>query len=443
MDKFEKIVKQSVEHYEVPYSEDAWKSLSKKMGPEKGLATKWTLGLSAAAIVIICGAIWFNTPSADDSNSELSMIDQTEKNTITPRPNNVNQNNEITAPVSANESDEPRHIDEPIHIDEPNVQSDAETGSESESSDSGTDDAATENPNDGLHPVDALSNTGETPELQSSQSEGDLVIEEETVDYSKFDLKVITDQDKICYGKKVLFTPSIPKIKALYQWDLGDGTIEIANFVDHIYEKPGTYQVKLQLLDPKTKEVVNTAPVKEVEVFELPQNHINYEMERSIIPTVYFSQNIADGEQIIWEIAGLHRASTSTFSYEFKKKGNYLVKCTIVNEFGCSTTKSEKINIEEDYNLLAPNTFTPNGDTKNETFIPKALLVNNLPFTMTIYDKSGNLVFQTTDTNIPWDGLYTKDLLPAPDGSYIWIVKLTNDNGEEEVYQGTILLMRP
>ena len=74
----------------------------------------------------------------------------------------------------------------------------------------------------------------------------------------------------------------------------------------------------------------------------------------------------------------------------------------------------------------------------NETFIPKALLVTTAPFIMTIYDKSGKLVFETNDVSRPWDGLYKKDFLPAPTGSYVWVVSITNELGVKEVYKGTI-----
>ena len=60
MDKFEKLIKDSVQGYEAPYNPDAWKSLNKKLGPSKGTITKWIVG-SAAAIALIAVSYNFMT----------------------------------------------------------------------------------------------------------------------------------------------------------------------------------------------------------------------------------------------------------------------------------------------------------------------------------------------------------------------------------------------
>ena len=98
--------------------------------------------------------------------------------------------------------------------------------------------------------------------------------------------------------------------------------------------------------------------------------------------------------------------------------------------------------IEKDYNLLAPTAFSPNEDNLNDFFIPKALPVLNLPFTMTIYDRQGKMVYQTSDANQPWNGLCTKDQVPAPDGVYIWVVQLTTESGEVELYQDQVTIAK-
>jgi len=443
MDRFEKIIKETVEQYEVPYSSEAWEALSKKMGPEKGLTTKWMVGV-AAGIIIIAGITWFsaendvitkqNAININNNSSHQTSIDKVESQIIPQETKNIAELTNTDSPLNQSKNTQPTNTSNQVISNADDV-------------DQGVEPSA--NPNLGTEKITSLNHEPNMvqpeallpEETQSALNEGDNV-----VDYRSINLSILSDLDKLCEGKSVLLKPSVPKIKAIYQWDLGDGTIIKGSFVDHKYVKPGIYTVQLNLLDSETHQVLSSAPSKDIIVVAKPENIIDIEMRNaSAIPTAYFSQlAVVDDNkmQIMWEIENTYRVSSNQFSYEFKKKGTYLVKCTIVNEFGCSRTAKEVIRIENDYNLLAPNTFSPDGDGLNETFIPKALEIYPYPFTMTIYDRSGKMVFQTTDANRPWDGLYTEDLMPAPAAPYVWVVNLTNEKGEPETYQGTVLIKR-
>ena len=54
--------------------------------------------------------------------------------------------------------------------------------------------------------------------------------------------------------------------------------------------------------------------------------------------------------------------------------------------------------------LFVPNTFTPNGDFKNDVFNVSAL--NYQTFELNIYNAYGTILFSTTDPEIAWDGTY-------------------------------------
>ena len=444
MDKFEKIIKESVEHYEVPYSDDAWKALSKKMGPEKGLMTKWIIGV-AAGLVLISGAVWFSTSDVIEDTNNLSSVQETTVNNTVPALSNNNTNSD-TKIVTEHNTVEPETAeinDIESHTAEPYAEPASEERTTAQTHESITTPTPFPTVEDRESSISQIEIHENTIEPNVSKAEGELVFDEATLDYSKLDLNIVTDKNEVCFGKPVLFKPSIPKIKAIYQWDLGDGNVIEANFVDHIYDEPGHYVVKLQLLDTKTKKVLKSTETKTVTVQALPENHIDYEFVQTAIPTIYFSQNTKPGYKVIWDIENEGRITGHNFSYEFRKEGTYLVKSTVFNALGCSTTSTETVRIEDSYNLLAPKGFSPNGDGTNETFIPKALETGDVQFTMKIFSRTGDLVFQTSDANSPWDGLYTKDLTPAPETTYIWVVELTNDSGKQEVYKGTVILIRP
>lgn len=121
--------------------------------------------------------------------------------------------------------------------------------------------------------------------------------------------------------------------------------------------------------------------------------------------------------------------------------GEYSISVT-VNENDCSITKTESIQISDDYNLLAPNAFSPNSIiSENQTFMPYALTVREVKFKLIILDpKDGGLIYETDNSSMAWDGVDKRNGQQAPANQiYIWKVKLENPlPGEANEYKGTI-----
>jgi gliding motility-associated-like protein len=65
---------------------------------------------------------------------------------------------------------------------------------------------------------------------------------------------------------------------------------------------------------------------------------------------------------------------------------------------------SAYITIIVEGSFYVPNTFTPNGDYINQIFKPVCMKVYD--YTMMIFDRWGNHIFTTTDTEIGWDGTF-------------------------------------
>jgi gliding motility-associated-like protein len=86
----------------------------------------------------------------------------------------------------------------------------------------------------------------------------------------------------------------------------------------------------------------------------------------------------------------------------------------------------KEINIPDKFSIYVPNTFTPNQDKSNEVFYPvisKAIISDSYEFK--IYDRWGELVFESRDRTKGWNGFYGNKL--APDGTYIWKLSVIDD----------------
>lgn len=111
---------------------------------------------------------------------------------------------------------------------------------------------------------------------------------------------------------------------------------------------------------------------------------------------------------------------------------NGCYKISAVDEVGNESLLSEAICAETCAIYELPNTFTPNGDGANDSFVPrKNLFIDAVNFT--VYNRWGNLVFKTNDPELNWDGRDLKDA-PVDDGTYYYVCDLIQSNdGLEEV----------
>ena len=88
--------------------------------------------------------------------------------------------------------------------------------------------------------------------------------------------------------------------------------------------------------------------------------------------------------------------------------------------------------------LYIPNTFTPNGDGKNDIFLAYGNSVAK--FRMRIYNQWGEYYFESTSLDNGWDGRYRGNL--QPNGVYVYYIDVTFNSGATKLYKGTITLLK-
>jgi len=89
-------------------------------------------------------------------------------------------------------------------------------------------------------------------------------------------------------------------------------------------------------------------------------------------------------------------------------------------------------------NVYVPTAFTPNSDGTNDGFHPVSVAVQD--YSLAVYNRWGQLVFQTTDQNASWDGSYGG--APSPSGIYMYMVTFTDFQSRSYKKNGTVQLMR-
>ncbi len=88
--------------------------------------------------------------------------------------------------------------------------------------------------------------------------------------------------------------------------------------------------------------------------------------------------------------------------------------------------------------IFIPAAFTPNGDGRNDMLFVRGNPIEEIFFA--VYDRWGELVFQTTDKNIGWDGRFNGQELP-PD-VYGYYLEVTCIDGMEFAKQGNVTILK-
>ncbi len=113
-----------------------------------------------------------------------------------------------------------------------------------------------------------------------------------------------------------------------------------------------------------------------------------------------------------------------------------------VNDGYCSKTVTIQVVVIdsqcEESDVFIPNTFTPNGDGHNDLLYVGGYLINELYFA--VYNRWGELVFETNDKNKGWDGMYKGR--PADVGVFGYYLKAKCPNGREIFKKGNVTLIR-
>jgi gliding motility-associated-like protein len=122
----------------------------------------------------------------------------------------------------------------------------------------------------------------------------------------------------------------------------------------------------------------------------------------------------------------------------------YLVTLTAYAPSGCLDQSQIFINYNEGEIFYVPNTFTPDGDNFNQTFKP--IFTSGFDpynFEMFIYNRWGELIFETHDATRGWDGSYGMDGRDVQQGIYTYKIMYKNPKlDERKMIVGHVTLMR-
>jgi gliding motility-associated-like protein len=224
-----------------------------------------------------------------------------------------------------------------------------------------------------------------------------------------------------------VFNATDPNMVENLYWQVSNGQV----FVDQesIITNPleaGNYTIQLIVTSPQG--CVDSATfVNYLTVYPQPVANFNY----SPNPVTMFSTQVqlnnysTGGSTYEWFI----QDGSPAYSQEENvltvlpdgQTGDYNTLLIATSEFGCIDSLERLVVVVPEIILYAPNTFTPDGDEHNQhwrVFIEGIDIYN---FKLTIYNRWGELIFESNNPEETWDGSYNGKLVQ--EGAYTWFIE--------------------
>ena len=145
-----------------------------------------------------------------------------------------------------------------------------------------------------------------------------------------------------------------------------------------------------------------------------------------------------NGDQIIWSING-EVENVNSGEVRVFEVGEYVVQQLVISAQGCRDSVTQTIkSISNLVELLVPNSFTPNGDSKNDTF--KAVSYGIAELQGTIFNRWGEQIFQWQGPNNGWDGRTNGRM--SPDGVYFYLIIAKDTFKKDYEKYGSVTLLK-
>ena len=112
----------------------------------------------------------------------------------------------------------------------------------------------------------------------------------------------------------------------------------------------------------------------------------------------------------------------------------------VFNEYGCSDSVRNDVFVEP-FTIYIPNTFIPDGDGVNDSFVPITDF-DIYEWEFSVFNRWGNLIFVNTDVGSSWDGYVDGE--KVEDGTYIYTLKYKSCANpiETKMIQGFVNVLR-
>ena len=259
----------------------------------------------------------------------------------------------------------------------------------------------------------------------------------EVVDFRIFNTKftpgaIISDPVDVCLGDSVTLYIEDYDARFNYTWSITRGRgatiIQEDSMIMILAQSSGTLSVSVtQTVEVCGADMISLPSTADIVVNALPQPFIGAD---TIVCDFSESFEVFAGE---WEGGVVWQDGSEDEYFDIEEKGTYEVMVT--DSMGCVGKDVIRVTsncCEFDY----PNVMNVSSQVGNNEFKVTDIYDCTITNKISIFDRWGNMVYQSDDASIPWDGVYKGQF--AEMGVYVFLFEYTAYDGDDNLYEGQV-----
>jgi gliding motility-associated-like protein len=247
----------------------------------------------------------------------------------------------------------------------------------------------------------------------------------------------------LCTGTSLTFTTLTANTPTAYNWSIVPST-SVSIFPDLnssgmalTFANGGNYVLTLTVTNASGSSTVSQI----VTVTKTANASFNATFDIVGFPSqlnlTNYSTNAIAYNWIFSDVAGTSTLTNIVKTYT--ASGSYSLSLISYGAFGCNDTAYYSFRIADSSGISLPNVFTPNNDSINDIFKPKARGIKELK--LWVYNRYGVIIFYDDKINTFWDG-YTTSGEPCQAGIYFCVCEAVGFDGKSYKVKGNITLIR-
>lgn len=246
-----------------------------------------------------------------------------------------------------------------------------------------------------------------------------------------------TMPDTICFGTP--FSPSVNAANASTTiWSFGNGDSSLVGTPAYTYLSVGTFTVTFIVINPgacngidSVKQVITVIPGPIANFTFIPTS------PEPNVPTTFTNTSI-NATRYLWDFGDNTNSTLTHPVHQFNKTGTYTVCLEAFNASSCPSKVCKPVPSEVVPLIGLPTGFSPNGDGDNDILFVRGAAIKTL--SLKIYNRWGQMIFETTSQDRGWDGTFNGQ--PQPIEAYAYILNVSFIDGTARILKGNITLLR-
>ncbi|MEJ7610819.1 MAG: PKD domain-containing protein [Ferruginibacter sp.] len=229
-----------------------------------------------------------------------------------------------------------------------------------------------------------------------------------------------------------------------WKWEFGDPASGVLNTSTdfaptHLYQNVGIYQYRLIAFDSTTCNKADTSQYFTITVVKKPDASALWSPNppQPNVP-VRFTNLSQFSDNYLWNFGDGESSTEFSPLHEYNATGTYNAELIAYSRAGCTDTFALRVDVMVNPLLDVPNAFTPGRFGINSVVNVRGFGIAKMDWR--IYNRWGQMIFQSSSKKNGWDGMYKGKLQPTEVYAYTLDVEFTD--GKKARKTGDITLLR-